>query len=218
MKNMHIRNAAVLALSLAVAHGGFAANVPESVAHRRTMAAKIDDPQTAKASIDAGLKDADPMVRRYALNALYAKDPARAIESAKTMQTDESVAVRKVAKSMNRTGGGLYRENVARSVDPSYDHAVTRIKTVKTKKGVFTLDKPLPADAWIEISFGKPKEDLRVWLNGTYLGQFDVDYQAGHEFRLGAVEEIKAPGENVLEVKNAKDEPAKCRTKVEVMK
>ena len=218
MKHIHVRNAAVLALSLTVAHGGFAANVPEAVAHRRTMAAKIDNPQTAKASIDAGLKDADPMVRRYALNALYAKDPAKATESAKAMMTDESVAVRKVAKAMNRTGGGLYRENVARSVDPSYDHAVTCVKTIKAKKGVFTLDKALPKDGWVEISFGKPKEDLRVWLNGTYLGQFDVDYQAGQVFRLGALEEIKAPGKNVLEIKNAKGEPTKSYAKVEVMK
>ena len=217
MRIERCRLAVALAVSAAVAYGGFAADVPEAVAHRRAMAAGIDDPGTAEAKIAEGLKDADPMVRRYALNALYAKDPARAVEAAKPMLADGSVAVRKVAKSMHRTGG-LYRENVARSVDPSYDHAVTRVRTVKVKKGSFRLGEALPEGAWVEISFGKPKEDLRVWLNGTYLGQFDVDSQPGQEFRLGALEELKAPGENALEIRNAKGEPAACRAKVEVMK
>lgn len=133
------------------------------------------------------------------------------------MLADESVAVRKIAKAMHRTGG-LYRENIARSVDSSYDQAVTCIKVAKVKKGTFMLDEALPPDAWVEISFGKPKEDLRVWLNGTYLGQFDADSQQGQEFRLGVFEEVKAPGENVLEVKNAKNELTNCRVMVEVMK
>ena len=157
------------------------------------------------------------MIRRYALNALYEKDPQRAIAASKKLLTDESVAVRQVAKSMNRKGG-LYRENVAKSLDPLYDHDIRTVKSVKVRKGGFSLDDKLDAEQFVELRFGKPKADLYVWLNGVYLGQFDADNGRGHEFRLDATAETKAPGANVVEVKDAKGGKVECRCTAEVLK
>lgn len=177
----------------------------------------MDDPARFEQAVGEGLKDADPMVRRYALNALYEKDPQRALEVSKTMLADPSVAVRQVARAMNRKGG-RYRENTARSLDPLYDHDISTVRTVQVTNDRFVLDEPLPQAQFVELRFGKPKSDLYVWLNGTYLGQFDADNEAGREFRLEATQETKAPGENVVEVRDAKGAKAKCRYTVEVLK
>ena len=177
----------------------------------------MGDPARFERAVSDGLKDPDPMVRRYALVALDAKDPERAKAEAKALLTDSSPAVRKVAKMLCRQGG-LYRENIARSVDPLFDHAVTALKRIHVKGGKFKLAAALAPETWVEIGFGKPKEDLYVWLNGIYLGQFDADNDAGQVFRLDATKETKAPGENVLEVKRADGTPADLRIFVEVMK
>lgn len=193
------------------------AEVPSDVAHRRAMAKAIGDPAQFETAVAAGLKDGDPMVRRHALNALYEKDPKRAVAASQALLTDPSVAVRQVAKSMNRKGG-LYRENVAKSLDPLYDHDIHTIKSVAVKKGSFSLDAKLDAEQFVELRFGKPKSDLYVWLNGVYLGQFDADNESGHEFRLDATAETKAPGANVVEVKDAKGTKVGCRCTAEVLK
>lgn len=194
-----------------------AGEVPADVEHRRAAGAAMDDPARFEQAVGEGLKDADPMVRRYALNALYEKDPQRALEVSKTMLADPSVAVRQVARAMNRKGG-RYRENTARSLDPLYDHDISTVRTVQVTNDRFVLDEPLPQAQFVELRFGKPKSDLYVWLNGTYLGQFDADNEAGREFRLEATQETKAPGENVVEVRDAKGAKAKCRYTVEVLK
>lgn len=190
---------------------------PPDVAHRRTIARQLEDPVAFERTVVVALKDEDPLVRRHALHALYEKDPQRAIRESKAFLTDESVAVRQVAKSMNRKGG-LYRENVAKSLDPLYDHDISSVKSVKVANGRFAMDAALPEGQFVELRFGKPKTDLYVWLNGVYLGQFDADNEGGHEFRLEATKETKAPGENVVEVKDAKGAKVNCGCAVEVLK
>ena len=190
---------------------------PSDVAHRREIARQLDDSATFERTVGTALKDEDPLVRRYALHALYEKDPKRAIRESRALLTDPSVAVRQVAKSMNRKDG-LYRENVAKSLDPLYDHDIRTVKSVTVSKGGFSLDAELEAEQFVELRFGKPKSDLYVWLNGVYLGQFDADNESGHEFRLDATAETKAPGANVVEVKDAKGGKVECRCTAEVLK
>ena len=151
---------------------GFAMSgeVPADVERRRAAGAAMDDPVRFERAVSEGLKDADPLVRRYALNALYERDPQRALSVSTTMLTDASVAVRQVAKAMNRRSG-LYRENMARSLDPLYDHDISTVRTVQVTDNRFVLDEALPPTQFVELRFGKPKSDLYVWLNGTYLGQ-----------------------------------------------
>lgn len=202
---------------LALALSGLCGEVPPEVAHRREAVTRIADPATYRQAIIDGLKDSDAFVRRYALYRLYAQDPERATKVSKRFLNDSSVGVRKLAKSMNRTGG-LFRENVARSVDPLYDHDVNKVETVVPKDGVFEMKAPLPADCWAELWFGKPKEDLYVWLNGVYVGQFDVDSQLYSEFRLDVTKELKAPGTNEIVVQDANRKPIPRGCTVEVMK
>ena len=204
----------ILALAVGLAVAG---EVPADVVHRRAVAAALDDAATFESALSGALKDSDPMVRRYALHVLYERDPQRAVCESKSFLMDESVAVRQVAKSMNRKGG-LYRENVAKSLDPLYDHDISPVKSVKVTDGRFAMDAALPEGQFVELRFGKPKTDLYVWLNGVYLGQFDTDNEAGREFRLEATNETKAPGENVVEVRDAQGTKAKCRYTVEVLK
>ena len=204
--------------SLAVAAGvAMAGEMPADVGHRREVARALDNAATFESALPAALKDDDPMIRRYALNALYEKDPKRALDASKAMMTDSSIAVRQVAKSMNRSGG-LYRENVARSIDPQFDHDVTRVSTVRAKNGVFELAQAVPEGCWIELWFRTPKEDLYVWLNGTYLGQFDVDNQPGQRFRLDATAETNRTGKNEVVVKGASGNAVKVGFTVEVLK
>ena len=117
---------------LALALSGLCGEVPPEVAHRREAVTRIADPATYRQGVIDGLKDTDPFIRRYALYQLYEKDPDRATKVSKRFLNDSSVGVRKLAKSMNRTGG-LFRENVARSVDPLYDHDVNKVETVVPK-------------------------------------------------------------------------------------
>ena len=201
-----------------MAHGVWAGiSCPTAVAHRRAAASAISNPILFEKAVADGLKDRDPMIRRYALVALNEKNPERAKAAAKGLTADESAAVRKVAKMLCREGG-LYRENIARSTDPLYDHVVTVQKKVRVTDGAFSLDAAVPPESWVEINFGKPKEDLYVWLNGTYLGQYDIDNDEGKPFRLDATKETIAPGENVLVVKSADGAARDCRMTVEVMK
>ena len=203
---------------LAVIAGvAMAGEVPADVGHRRQVARALDDAATFESALPAALKDGDPMIRRYALNALYGRDPKRALDASKSMIADSSIAVRQVAKSMNRSGG-LYRENVARSIDPQFDHDVTRVSTVRAKGGVFELAQAVPEGCWIELWFRTPKEDLYVWLNGTYLGQFDVDNQPGQRFRLDATAETNRTGKNEVVVKDANGKTVKAGFTVEVLK
>jgi len=212
-----MRHGSLIAGIVSLAFGSLAGDVPVDLAHRRVVAQAIADPAQFERAVAAGLEDADPMVRRYALNALYEKDPKRAVAASKTMMSDASVAVRQVAKAMNRKGG-LYRENVAKSLDPLYDHDISSVKSLKVAKGRFTLDAALPEVQFVELRFGKPKIDLYVWLNGVYLGQFDADNETGHEFRLEATKETKAPGENIVEVRDARGALVNCRFAAEVLK
>ena len=196
---------------------GEALECPEEVLRRRAFVRRLEGGGDFDRVVSAGLADADPMIRRYALNALYEKDARRAVAVSRTLLADESVAVRQVAKSMNRKGG-LYRENVAKSLDPLYDHDISTVRSVKVANDRFVMEAALPEGQFVELRFGKPKADLHVWLNGVYLGQFDADNETGHEFRLEATKETKAPGENVVEVKDAKGAKVSCRYEVEVLR
>ena len=161
----------------------------------------MGDPARFERAVSDGLKDPDPMVRRYALVALDAKDPERAKAEAKALLTDSSPAVRKVAKMLCRQGG-LYRENIARSVDPLFDHAVTALKRIHVKGGKFKLAAALAPETWVEIGFGKPKEDLYVWLNGIYLGCHDLGPSGWNvPFSLDCTKEIRWGRENILAVR-----------------
>jgi len=213
-----MRKAIHVLSGLAVFAGvAMAGEMPADIGHRRQVARALDDAATFEPALPAALKDDDPMIRRYALNALYGKDQKRAIEASKSMMADPSIAVRQVAKSMNRSGG-FYRENVARSTDPQFDHDVTRVATVRAKGGVFELTQAVPEGGWIELWFGKPKTDMYVWMNGTYLGQFDADNQPGQQFRLDATAETKRTGKNEVVVKDANGKAIKAGFTAEVLK
>lgn len=212
------RMARCVLLGLAATVGvALAGEIPADVAHRRQVARALDDAATFESALQGALKDADPMVRRYALNALYEKNPKRALEASKAMLADPSVAVRQVAKAMNRSGG-LYRENVARSVDPQFDHDVTKVFSVRPKNGTFELTQAIPEKGWVELWFGKPRTDLAVWLNGIYLGQFDADNQSGQQFRLDATAETRRTGTNEVVVKDVRGIVVKAGFTVEVLK
>ena len=65
-------------------------------------------------------------------------------------------------------------------------------QTARPKDGTFAFKAPIGEFEAVELWFGKPKQDLYVWMNGVYLGQFDNDMQRGHEFRLDATKEMNA--------------------------
>ena len=186
---------------------GMRAGPPPSVRHRQEVRAALADPARRDAAIEAGLKDEDPMVRR---NALYlacerrtaAGDGAGAEAVARPFLSDPSPAVRMVAKAVCRKGG-MYRENKPLSLSEQNDHSTVRLQTARPNGGVFAFKAPLGGYEAVELWFGKPKQDLYVWMNGTYLGQFDSDLQRGREFRLDATKELRGPtADNTVVVKD----------------
>jgi len=186
---------------------GTRAEPPPSIRHRQEMRAALADPARRDAAIDAGLKDEDPMVRR---NALYlacerrtsAGDESAAESVARPFLSDPSPAVRMVAKAVCRKGG-MYRENKPLSLSEQNDHSTVRIQTARPNGGVFAFKAPLGGYEAVELWFGKPKQDLYVWMNGTYLGQFDSDLQRGREFRLDATKELRgSAADNTVVVKD----------------
>lgn len=190
---------AYIVLAAVVAAAGAA---PDSVVRRRAQSAAMASRDGA--AILSGLRDRDPMIRRQALFALYLTKPAQAADEARRMLGDDSRAVRIVAKSICRAGG-QWRDNNPRSLDAANDHDTVRVFTVRPKGGRFSLngvDDGGKAQA-VELWFGKPREDLRVWINGVYLGQFDADASSGREFRLDATAEVRRRSENEVVARNA---------------
>ena len=172
-----------------------AAEMPPSVKHRMEVRAALADPARRDAAIEAGLKDEDPLVRRHALYLAYEKcggDKAAAKTLARPFLADPSPAVRMVAKAAC-SKGGLYRDNKPMSMAADNDHAAVRIQTARPDGGRFSFKAPLGEYETVELWFGKPKQDLYVWMNDVYLGQFDYDLQRGHEFRLDATKEMNGP-------------------------
>ena len=197
-----------LLFALAVAFAACAAgvaDVPPNVRHRQEVRAALADPARRDAAIEAGLKDEDPLVRRHALYLAYEKragDKTAQEALARSFLADPSAAVRVVAKTICRKGG-LYRDNKPMSTSAQNDHATVRVQTARPKKGVFAFKAPLGEYEAVELWFGKPKQDLYVWMNDVYLGQFDNDMQRGREFRLDATKEMNGPtAENTVVVKD----------------
>ena len=190
--------------TLAVATA-FAADMPASVKHRREVRSALADPARRDAAIEAGLKDEDALVRRHALYLAYEKcaDDKAAVEAlARPFLSDSSAAVRVVAKTICRKGG-LYRDNRPLSTSAQNDHATVRIQTARPKRGVFAFKAPLAEYEAVELWFGKPKQDLYVWMNDVYVGQFDNDVQRGREFRLDVTKEMNGPtADNTVVVKD----------------
>ena len=184
-----------IAIATCVAIAARAAEMPPDVKHRAEVRAALADPARRDAAIEAGLKDEDPLVRRHALYLAYEKcagDKAAAEALAKPFLTDPSAAVRVVAKAACRKGS-LYRENRPLSLSANNDHAAIRIQTAKPKGGTFAFKAPLAEYEAVELWFGKPKQDLYVWMNDVYVGQFDYDMQRGREFRLDVTKEMNGP-------------------------
>lgn len=99
-----------------------------------------------------------------------------------------------------------YRDNRAWSQSEQNDHATIRVETVPQRGGRFQFSQPVKKHEAVELWFGKRKRDLYVWLNGTYLGQFDASKRSGQEFRLDATKEAKLKGVNKVVVKGADGE------------
>ena len=189
-------NRLVIALAATVAASAAGTTeIPPDVRHRQEVRAALADPARRDAAIEAGLKDEDELVRRHALFIAYAKhaeDRSGAEAIAKPFLSDPSPSVRIVAKMICRKGG-LYRDNRPLSTSAQNDHATVRIQTARPKGGVFAFKAPLGEYDAVELWFGKPKQDLYVWMNEVYVGQFDYDMQRGREFRLDVTKEMNGP-------------------------
>ena len=177
--------------------------VLSEIRHRAEVRKAMADPAQFKDAVKSGLKDADPMVRRYALLKFHEVKPEKAVEISRRFLDDPSAAVRQVAKSMNRSAG-KFRDNVPLSMSESNDHSTQRLLTVKPVDGKFVFPASVPEHEGVELWFGRPAQDLYVTLNGVYLGQFDFDNQRGNEFRLNATKETRIKGENVVLIQDAK--------------
>ena len=186
------------------------------IRHRAEVRKAMSDPERFKEAVTNGLKDADPMVRRYALLKFYEVKPEKAVEISRQFLDDPSAAVRQVAKSLNRSAG-RFRDNVPLSMSESNDHSTQRLLTVKPVGGKFVFPASVPEHEGVELWFGRPTHDLYVTLNGVYLGQFDFDNQRGSEFRLDATKETKVKGENVVLVQDAKGREVSVPFTVEVL-
>ena len=183
-----------LTATIAVSAAG-AADIPPEVRHRQEVRAALADPARCDAAIEAGLKDEDALVRRHALCLAYERcngDKSAQEALGRRFLSDPSAAVRVVAKMACRKGG-LYRDNKPRSTAADNDHATVRIQTARQKGGVFAFKAPLGEYEAVELWFGKPKQDLYVWMNDVYVGQFDLDVQRGREFRLDVTKEMNGP-------------------------
>ena len=183
-----------LMATIAVSAAG-AADIPPEVRHRQEVRAALADPVRREVAIEAGLKDEDPLVRRHALYLAYEKcngDKSAQEALGRRFLADSSAAVRVVAKMACRKGG-LYRDNKPMSTAADNDHAMTRIQTARPKGGIFAFKAPLAEYEAVELWFGKPKQDLYVWMNDVYVGQFDCDVQRGREFRLDVTKEMNGP-------------------------
>ena len=183
-----------LMATIAVSAAG-AADIPPEVRHRQEVRAALADPVRREVAIEAGLKDEDPLVRRHALYLAYEKcngDKSAQEALGRRFLADSSAAVRVVAKMACRKGG-LYRDNKPMSTAADNDHAMTRIQTARPKGGIFAFKAPLAEYEAVELWFGKSKQDLYVWMNDVYVGQFDCDVQRGREFRLDVTKEMNGP-------------------------
>lgn len=211
---------AILAL---MAFGAFAAKIPDDVRHRREVRAALADKKSYKykTALEAALSDSDVFVRRHALALAYADcggDEAKIEALAKRFADDTTPAIRRFVKAMQRKGG-MYCENNPLSLSEQNDHAMTKLKTVRPKAGVFKFDEPLPKYEAIELWFGRPKTDLYVWVNGRYVGQFDADVQKKQQFRLDVTTSVDdRPGmENTVVVRGGDNKETKVRFTVEVL-
>ena len=108
-----------------------------------------------------------------------------------------------VAEEVKPTQKMPFRDNKAWSLSEQNDHATIRVETVRVTKSKFEFSTPVKPHEAVELWFGKPKQSLYVWLNRTYLGQFDAAKQRGQEFRLDATKETKLDGPNKVIVKTA---------------
>ena len=215
---MQILLAGVSCLALLSA---FATEMPDDVRHRREVRAALADGKTRAAALEAALSDPDVFVRRHALALAYADcggDEAKVAALAKRFADDKTPSIRRFVKAMQHKGG-LYRENNPLSLSEQNDHAMTKLKTVRPKDGVFKFDEPLPEFEAIELWFGRPKTDLYVWINDHYVGQFDADFQKGNEFRLDVTTLVdERPGiVNTVVVRGGDNKEIKTRFTVEVL-
>ena len=91
--------------------------------------------------------------------------------------------------------------------------------SVRVTDGRFVLPKKPVCDG-LEVWFAPLKDDeIQVWLNGIYLGQFRRERPTdGQNFRLNAAAEAKWGGENRLVVRDGAGREIERATTVEVIK
>ena len=216
---MRILNRKVVLAVGACALAACVTAAPTVRAHRDEVRKAIENPATRLKAAEAALDDADPAIRRYALYVCaeaYQADKPRYEALAKRFVTDTNTSVRILAKRMNRQNI-LFRENKAFSNSPENDFGLNVLQEPVVKNGVFELQKPVPKYQGVELWFGKPKQDLYVWLNDIYLGQFDTDFDKGKEFRLEAIAETKKEGPNRVVLKDAAGKPVTAPFEVKVL-
>ena len=142
------------------------------------------DPQTFRKAVEAGLKDADPGIRQLALYELYRADGKKALPVYIRMADDPSPQVRKVvdavslnlmyngesnqlyellSKRMGKSASGkgnafsYFKVNTPISQDPTYDHEVVKLKTVK-----------LPLKGWAFRPDPKNRGHIENWFGIKY--------------------------------------------------
>lgn len=199
------------------------AKIPDDVRHRREVRAALADKKVYKykTALEAALSDSDALVRRHALALAYADcvgDEAKIAALAKRFADDKTPSIRRFVKAM-RHKGGLYCENNPLSLSDQNDHAMTKLKSIRPKAGVFKFEESLPKHEAIELWFGRPKTDMYVWVNDHYVGQFDADIQKGREFRLDVTTSVDdRPGiANTIVVRDGDNKEIKARINVEVL-
>lgn len=78
--------------ALVAASAAFAGD-PHAETERRAIAKAVGDPARFEQAVERGLKSADPLVRRFALNELVMRDPARAVAKARELTGDPAEEV-----------------------------------------------------------------------------------------------------------------------------
>ena len=133
------------------------------------------------------------------------KDPVRRPESDEAVRRHRAWVEKGVDKLVPlRVSRPVKR---ARSQDPTNDHELHRVASVKVADGRFDAPKR-PNAAVAELWFGSPKSDFTIELNGKEIGDYERLINVnGWSFRLDVTEDVCWEGENHLELKDFSGNP-----------
>ena len=142
------------------------------------------------------------------------KDPVRRPESDEAVRRHRAWVEKGVDKLVPpRVSRPVKR---ALSQDPTNDHEMHRMASVKVTDGRFVAPKR-PNAAVAELWFGSPKSDFTIELNGREIGDYERLINVnGWSFRLDVTGEIRWESENSLELKDFSGKPVAHPVSLEV--